>query len=564
MSTLHKILLPLVCLALLMSGCQPKSSADILESFVTSDESSVLFDKAGGVARISVIASSSDWTIEKGHPDWINASKDGKSLIITAQPNDGSDERLGALVVALGKATKSFTIHQAGTAPQLRVEDVEHVFKKEGGQATIEIFVNSEHWTVSKVHDAPWLTYEADLVGKKLTIRVPELREDEEGGKDSRRASLVVSNGSQHVKVNVTQLGWQQFTEGVSMIGKTRQEIIDFEKSLGHERDLEAEKEYFYPKGQAIEKDHMVFKTTAQQAPYTVYSFHYDNNNVCEDFYYKADFGGVFDTDMLDEWMTSQGFKKGEGDPAKPEELYYYKDDGEHTAYYEVINKKDAITQGYMPRSAIMRFNALSNQLQVDPKNNRIILNFPLRNTARFYDMSYTLKEVIEYEKRFGMTLDPNHKNTVKCKIAGYEHLYESVAFVRETPRKAPGDCQLTVYFFNIPGVIDEATGLPASNISHDPALAGSVGSRSDIYSDARLAYRITSQYFLSTSLQKAYKRAGFGLASGDSWYGVYYFIRGVEDVAYIQAMGEPLFSMTFFRSKELVDSYREGKGGNN
>ena len=563
MNTIHKILLPLVSLVLLMSGCQPKDTAEVLDSFVTGDDSPILFDRTGGTAKISIIASSSDWEVRKDHPEWVKPSKDGRSLIITVLPNDDSAERFATLSIGLDKATKSFTIRQYGTAPQLRVEKVEQVFKKEGGEVTIDIFANSGHWTVSKVQDAPWLTCQADLSAGKLTIRVSELREDEEGGKDSRRASLVVSNGDKHVRVNVTQLGWQQFTDGISgLIGKTRDEIIALEAGLGHERDLESEKLYFYPQGEEGDKDCMVFKTSAQQSTRTVYRFDYDTH-LCSDWYYKADYGQVFDVDMLDEWMKSQGFEKGEGDRTAPHELYYYKDNGEETAYYEVLNSKDAhINTGFMPRSAYMRYNAHSNQIGVSPTNNRTILNFPLRNNSRFYDVKYTLKEVIEYEKRFGMKIDYNHDNTVKCKLPGYQDLYESVAFVREVPNKTSGACQLTVYFFNIPGVIDEATGELASNISHDPALAGSVGSRTDVYQNVYLAYRITSQYFLSRSFESAYKRAGFGYVNGDGWQGIYYFVRGVEDIAYSQAMGEERFALTFFRSKKLVDEYRESNGG--
>lgn len=562
MNTIYKILLPLISLMLLMSGCQSKDTAEVLDSFVAGDDSPIIFDTTGGTAKVSIIASSSDWEIRKDHPEWVKVTKDGRTLIVTVLPNDDSAERLATVSVGLGKATKSFTVRQFGTAPQLRVEQVEQVFKKEGGEVTIDVFTNSEHWTVSKIQDAPWLTYQEDLAGKKLTIRVAELREDEEGGKDSRRASLVISNGDKHVRVNVTQLGWQQFTEGIAkMIGKTREEIIDIETALGHERDLESEKLYFYPRGEEGKKNCMVFKTPAQQSTRTVYCFDF-NTDLCNDYYYKAEEGQIFDVDMLDEWMKSQGFKKGEGDKDASYELYYYKDDGEETAYYEVINKKDAPRlTGFMPLSAYMRYNAHSNQIGVSPTNSRVILNFPLRNTSRFYDVKYGLKEVIEYEKRFGMKLDYNHENTVKCKLPGYQDLYESVAFVRETPNKASGACQLTVYYFNIPGLTDDSGNL-LEDISHDPALAGSVGSRADVYQNAYLAYKITSQYFLNTLFQRAYKRAGFGLASGDGWQGVYHYIRGVEDIAYSQALGEEKFLLKFFRNKGLVDGYRENKGG--
>lgn len=556
MNTIHKILLPLLSLMLMVSGCQSKDTAEVLDSFINGDDRPILFDKSGGTAKISIIASSSDWEIRKGYPEWVKPFKEGRSLHISTLPNEEGAERLATLTVGLGSATKSFTIRQYGQTPQLRVEEVEHVFKKDGGEVTIDIFVNGSLWTVSKVHDAPWLTYEVDVPSKKLTIKVSELHEDEEGGKDSRRASLVISNGDKHIRVNVTQLGWQQFTEGMAnMIGKTRQEIIDIETALGHERDLESEKMFFYPQGEEGDKAGVVFKTPAQQTTRTVYYFDY-NTDLCYDYYYKAEKDQIFDIDMLEEWVKSQGFKKGEVDTKDPNELYYYKDNGDESAYYEVINKKDAPRPtGFMPLSAYIRYDAFSNQIAINPVR-RQILNFPIRNSARFYDVKYGLKELIEYEKQFGMKLDYNHDNTVKCKLPGYQDLYESVAFVPEVPSKEVGARQLSVYYFNIPGVLDES-GKPASDISHDPALAGSVGRRTDIYAGASLAYRVRGLYTLNPAFQKAHRRAGFLQAVGDASYGIYYFIRGVEDVAYTQVLGDN-FSLTYFRSKSLVDLYRE------
>lgn len=108
----------------------------------------------------------------------------------------------------------------------------------------------------------------------------------------------------------------------------------------------------------------------------------------------------------------------------------------------------------------------------------------------------FKLEEVKAYEAAHGMKPAMNHPQTKLSTVSGYTDLYEFFAFEPETKTNDPGSLQTVVYFFNIPGLVDPTTGNPRDDMSHDPALAGTVGFRADFYKDANCAYRITPSWY--------------------------------------------------------------------
>lgn len=212
---------------------------------------------------------------------------------------------------------------------------------------------------------------------------------------------------------------------------------------------------------------------------------------------------------------------------------------------------------------AYMVYDRVGSQLEL---KNGYVDNFPLRNTSRLYDTSFKLEEVKAYEAAHGMKPAMNHPQTKLSTVSGYTDLYESFAFEPETKTNDPGSLQTVVYFFNIPGLVDPTTGNPRDDMSHDPALAGTVGFRADFYKDANCAYRITpswsdpewDEFNPRSSTIKAGMKVGFESASVDQTYGVCYFIRETEEVAIMQPQGKDIFTLSFFRSKPLVDSVRK------
>ena len=560
MRTINRIL-ALVCSVFLLLACESGVDLDARNAFLVGTPSSLVFERTGEEIKSVTIASNHpDWIYTYGDIEWLEVTKEGNRLLITAKPNRGCDERKATIEISIKghKVSKSVNVLQFGSEPVMKVVSPEQVFDNKGDTRSVEVITNTGDWTISKVEDnIDWLTFEK-LSGERnvIVLKVAPLPKEDDNYKENRKATLILSNGASHAQLNITQTGWVLFNDFLLKKGSTRREIEKWELEKGHIRDIEYENRFWREKP---EDDVMVmaFKTDALQTARTIYRFDWRTKNIFEVIILKAERNQTFDGDDMNRWMLSKKFKKG--DSGIPTEFRYYYDDGEKKTFAKVYNEANRRFNGFDFPGAYMEFNYVSNSIEFN--EDKQMTNFPVRNFSKLHDKSFQLRQVIEYEAKYGLKLDNTHKQTKKR--SDNPNLYEVAAFtpVNKSPNPQPGDLELVVYWFNFPDLKNEQGGIP-DDLSVEPELAGTVGMRADAYYGNDYAYIATEHWYLGKQFRirnmvlNSAQNIGFTVVNTDNTTGMAGFVRGEEDLAIAEpSLEHSIFR--FFKSKKLVDYYR-------
>ena len=581
----------LLVLPTLFVSCQKDFLTDTSVDFVVSDTETLNFAQ-GDQTQSIVISSpgSGSWEIEPdSHESWVTALKDGNKIQVTVSRYDGAEERSSRLTIRTSGGKKTFVINQFGTEPVLRLEEdaTEFIFKKDAEKRVLRIITNSDDWRVETLGEAvAWLKWEKTTEPHTLTLDVAAFLREEENATTNRRASLFVSNGSKHLKLEVLQRGWAQFGEPIFPRDfsepplLTREEIIAHEKSLGHERQTEFEA-LLYPQDQPeANKRYIAFNTDGEQTPIILYCFRSDreinrsDNDKFENRIYflakkgetKAQ-GNTFNKEDLAAWMEFNKYKAARPLVFQswhgPQERYerYYREDDKLCHTYKVYNDAEAFVPGAPYRTAMIEYTHASNYISVGKPSGQIeeqLLSFPTRNLTHLHKAK--LAEIIAYEETQGMIPDYSHKLSIRGTYPGVE--YSSLIFKQKVPDSSKkGNLIHVLYRFNSPDALDGEPGgyqYPSQILSLDPDLAGTVGSRRDIYMGKDLAYRekniagYNTLTIHSTFLNQAHDKC-FDFVRSDV-NGFTTFVRGEDLLVDVSPVNDWL-TMQFYRSKKLVDS---------
>lgn len=554
-------LLSFLSLTMLLFACTQQASVEVPGDFVEGDAKSITFDQPGGTKSITITYSTAEWTIDNAsHDKWVKAAKEGDKLMVTAEPNDASDERATLVTVKLaGGGMRSFTIRQYGSAPVLRLEGDKHdlYFEKEATTKVLNVETNGADWTVEKLESSDWLTWEKDVQNNTLTLHLTALNKEDEGGRTNRVSTLYLSNANKHVEVRVFQNGWVQFIDPIYEMPNTREKILAAELKRGHQRAFEYE-DRFWPIGKREDKIFMVFSTSAEQTPHIIYRFDWDTMNVFERAFLKAREGETFNMEQLDHWMKYNKFKKARKDPQDDKHLKYYRETEDRTSLYHVWNRVEHSIpiNGYDAPGAYMEYKDESNYIHIN--DNGDMDCFPVRNNARLHDPSFKWEQVIEYEKSHGMVPDFSHKETILSKDPALK--YEQLAFVQEVPDNiTKGKLKNVLYAFNFPTVSD-AEGKPDPRRSRLPEHIGTVGIRLDVYNGYDYAYNKSGgywgyNYYLKANAKSSLKNKGYDFVRSQDESGWNTYVRGDEDLMDIMPDDDDnSFRVMYYRSKELVN----------
>lgn len=564
MNIKHISLALLAAAALAGSACQKGFDSEQSSEFVVSDNSALTFEQEGATKSITISAASSDWSIDHSSYDsWIKAVKEGKKIVITADPYEGLEERTTILNIVMGGSKRSFLISQFGSEPVLRLADDsgEVYFKKTAESRTLNIVSNTASWKTELMGTADWLTWEPSADGKNITLKVREFGRNEPNATTSRKAVLYLSNGTKHLRLDITQRGWAQFGMPFFQRGATRQAIIEEELKRGHNRRMDYER-LLYPENEDTDKFYIAFSTDGEQTDLALYRFNWEgkfDNRV----FLIAKKGETFNEDDLKAWLEDNKFKTA---PPKHFEAWisdferytrHYQEDDNTFKLFKVYNHARAFAPGSPYRSAVMEYSELPNDfvVQAHPYTGKMqALNFPVRNAVRLHDTKYKLDEVIAYEQSKGMIPDYEHELTKTSNYPGVK--YAVLVFKQQQTNTNSGQLLHVIYRFNYPGATDyDENGKPtnpATILSHDAALAGTVGSRQDIYQDPSLFYStLGSGTSLSITARGYADDKGYSLVRSDE-SGFTTLVRGEDELVDITA-GTNWFTFNFYKSKELV-----------
>ncbi len=154
--------------ALVMSGCDDKSSEEIADVIVLS-RNSAAFSVEGGTTSIAV-ASPSEWTASCPE-EWVTLTPDNAELLkISVTDNSTDAVRDATVVIKTAADEKSITIHQAYSRGEVYLSLTSPTtlkFDSEGEQTVFTVVTNGE-WS-AEGNDA-WLTVSSDKAARTVTV----------------------------------------------------------------------------------------------------------------------------------------------------------------------------------------------------------------------------------------------------------------------------------------------------------------------------------------------------------------------------------------------------------
>ncbi len=549
-----------------LTSCQKDLLMETATDYVASDTQSIVFKQEGETKIISLSGTSGAWSIDQGTtPTWLQITKEDNNLKVTALKNDGAEERFSKITLKYSGGTKSFPISQFGSEPVLRLEEgasPDFIFDKNGKKGTIvNVVTNSDAWTVQRVGEEVWFSYEQDQADHKLTFDLAEFERDAPNATTNRSEVLFLSNGNKHLKLSITQNGWAQFPMPTFIENGTRTQINDAEVKKGRKRDIEMEENQVLIQGEKGDKVMMVFSSEGEQVKYILHKFEeVDHSRYGNKVILKADKKKEFVEKDLEFWMSSNKFLKGKPTQEELAEKIssYYRVDEDKTCFFKVVNNKDKWFGAEFYRGAYMEYTETSNDLKLSADGN--MESFPVRDGAvHLHDVNFKLDEVIAYEAARGMVPDYAHELNELSGNPRYK--YNTLIFKQAQEDTRLGKLVLVIYEFNRPGVTDVDGVTIRPEYSSEDRLLGTVAKRQDIYEGKDYAYKpYTSPYTGETSyslnMRMKYQAGlkGYRLLRTQDGYTT--FVRGVEDFVDIDTYSTRT-KFIFYKSKVLMDAIK-------
>src|SRR3712207_2112102 len=474
-------ILALLLAVLALSSCQKDLVLDSSTDIALIYAESLTLKQEGETKTVSFSTLSADWTVEPGSYDvWLTVEKQAESLVVTAAANEEAGERQSQITLNVGSGKKTIAVTQFGTAPAISVENstgTEVYNHNAHPSVVLKVLSNSKDWRVEQVgkETNDWLTVAADQEAGTLTLALKSIERGSPWELTSRSEKLFLSNGNKHYQLNVIQNGFLQFQLPVWELDQafTLARLTELEAARGNNRERDFEISGLMPYKEDTEKLYYVFRSAGEQAPRFFYTSDWYTKNVVGAFM-KAPEGQAFSEESLKPWLEQNNFKPG-NKQSKDTETEYFCEDEKSTKLLHIYN--DAANRqvsGGAYKSACIKYIESSNELKVD-ENSRLV-SFPVGASQRLNDKTFTLEQIIAYEKSRGMKPDYNNEfnnEKVTEKINDPDCPYSRLLFAPENPNSEDGKLAYVIYHFNWKGVTKEDID---GGLSNDPALNGTVG----------------------------------------------------------------------------------------
>jgi hypothetical protein len=116
------------------------------DEFLRPSASDLSFSSRGNQEEI-IIQSNTEWSYS-GAPSWCTIQKDGSKLIIAAAPNNSTKERNGSITINSNSLEKQIVLSQNVGNETLNASKNSLLYSHLGGKETINIYTDSEVWTI--------------------------------------------------------------------------------------------------------------------------------------------------------------------------------------------------------------------------------------------------------------------------------------------------------------------------------------------------------------------------------------------------------------------------------
>ncbi|KAA6345136.1 hypothetical protein EZS27_007285 [termite gut metagenome] len=201
-------------LPFLFLGTACDSTSDDPEPFlkISGEDQTITLSADGTESKtIAVETNTSEWTVSVKADDksWCTAKKDGESIVVSVEKNDGVSERSTTLTAIAQNIKVEITVTQLGANPVLQIRDEDKVlppFEISGGTAEVNILTNIPlEELVVALSDASATWCEPKMENGKLTIYV-----EENIGEEARNVDIIITSDriqAEQLKITVTQFG---------------------------------------------------------------------------------------------------------------------------------------------------------------------------------------------------------------------------------------------------------------------------------------------------------------------------------------------------------------------
>lgn len=203
MKNLFKLSSLLLAGLFMLTSCEPKND-DVEVASLQLSKNTLNFDKLGGEESVAITTNQTNWTyVSNLEGQWVNITKDGNNLKITALPNPEGKDRSGVILVTAGGASSRIEVAQIAADIVLDINPGELSFSAKGGEKRISVKSNSNAWEIAPVEEVDWLKFEkaGDIV---FVTALPN-----QG--DPRETKLLAKSGTKQAEVVVKQAAVEKY-----------------------------------------------------------------------------------------------------------------------------------------------------------------------------------------------------------------------------------------------------------------------------------------------------------------------------------------------------------------
>lgn len=202
----------LISTLFLCTACPPDKEDDPILTVSGNPNVELSSDGTAVTASVTVTAENTDWGV-MSNDSWIRASKNGQTVMVSADKNTNTDDRKGTIIISAtkdSKQTSTLYVTQKGVSPYILVNGSEsNSLTFEGGfdgksgidyKQTITITSNV-NWNASSIPS--WLS--VSPVNGNGTVQMTLYPKDENTSSSSRSATISLTGNGISASINVIQ-----------------------------------------------------------------------------------------------------------------------------------------------------------------------------------------------------------------------------------------------------------------------------------------------------------------------------------------------------------------------
>lgn len=210
---------------LFLSAC--KSNSDIEEPTLELSTSTLTLKQEASEQTLTVQTNKEHWSAfspTEGRGGWLTLRQEGQTLRVSAQANNGAEERSAVILVSAGGLQRRVDVRQAASTTIIELTTTHLTLPAEGGRGRIVYDTNADNPRAEVSASADWLSILYQARG------VFTLEAKPNDGTLPRSAKVTLTAGAQTREVEVTQRAAKEYILPIQKFPATIQEVLRYEQ----------------------------------------------------------------------------------------------------------------------------------------------------------------------------------------------------------------------------------------------------------------------------------------------------------------------------------------------